>query len=68
MLIVSSIGLSGCLFVRIDDEEPPPTPVIVSPQPEIPISEEMVHSRDGDMLAFLPVGWDFINAVCYCCQ
>jgi hypothetical protein len=62
MLIVSSIGLSGCLFVRIDDEEPPPTPVIVSPQPEIPISEEMVHSRDGDMLAFLPVGWDFINA------
>lgn len=61
-LLLSVMGLSGCLFVRIDDEEPPPTPVAVSPQPEVPISEEMVHSRDGDMIAFLPMGWDFINA------
>lgn len=53
--------LSGCLFVRIDEEEPPPIAVSVSPQPEISISEEMVHSRDGDMIAFLPMGWDFID-------
>lgn len=59
--MVCSFMLSGCLFVRVDDEEQPPIAVSVSPQPEIPMSDEMVHSKEGDMLAFLPTGWDFVD-------
>jgi hypothetical protein len=56
MLLAS---LEGCLFVREKQDLPPP--VILSPQPEIAMSDEIVRSRPGDMIAQLPQGWALID-------
>ena len=51
---------SGCLFVKQKDAPPPP-PTLLSPQPEILMSENLVRSKAGDMIAFLPQGWFFVE-------
>ncbi|MBS1538138.1 MAG: hypothetical protein JST20_10375 [Bacteroidetes bacterium] len=52
--------LSGCLFVK-PKAAPPPPPTLLSPQPEIQMSDELVRSKAGDMIAFLPKGWFFVE-------
>ena len=53
--------LSGCIFVKGETEEREQQ-FEISPKPEVRISEELVRSRDGDMIAFLPENWFFIDA------
>jgi hypothetical protein len=58
--ISAVLFVSGCLFVK-QKEAPPPSPTLLSPQPEIQMSEDLVRSKAGDMIAFLPQGWFFVE-------
>jgi len=55
---VSTI-LAGCLFVS--EEKKPETPMYALPKPEVPMSEDYIRSKPGDMLAFMPKGWFLID-------
>jgi hypothetical protein len=50
--------LEGCLFTATEKKA---ESIVVSVKPEIPMSEEYVRSRPGDMLAFLPQGWFLVD-------
>ncbi|MFN8366231.1 MAG: hypothetical protein U0Y96_03195 [Candidatus Kapaibacterium sp.] len=49
----------GCLFVS-EEKKPEPPPVAL-PKPEIPMSEDYIRSKPGDMLAFIPKDWFLID-------
>ena len=55
----SVLSLSGCLFVKQKEQLPPPT--VLSPQPETVMSDNLVRSKAGDVIALLPVGWFFVE-------
>jgi hypothetical protein len=61
IFLVLMISLGGCLVVKHDDEKDKPVIISLSPQPELQMSDIMVRSESGDMLAFLPKGWFLIN-------
>lgn len=54
------VAVQGCLFVR---EKPPAeaAPLILSPQPEISMSDELIRTAEGDMIAFLPDSWRLVD-------
>lgn len=54
----SLLCLHGCLFTATERKA---ESIIVSVKPEIPMSDEYVRSRPGDMLAFLPQGWFLVD-------
>ncbi len=59
MFIMMLAGLSGCLFVWEEEEFYPA--MDLSPKPEIPMSHKTIESIDGDMMAFIPEGWYFLD-------
>ncbi|MBK9248518.1 MAG: hypothetical protein IPM69_10485 [Ignavibacteria bacterium] len=60
ILVVSVIlSLNGCLFVKQKEQIPPP--VVLNPQPELVMSDNLVRSKAGDVIALLPVGWFFVE-------
>lgn len=63
MFIMMLAGLSGCLFVWEEEEFYPA--MDLSPKPEIAMSHKTIESIDGDMMAFLPEGWYFLNREMY---
>ncbi len=52
--------LQSCLFVR---QRPPadPPPAILSPLPEISMSDEIVRTVEGDVIAQLPNNWRLVD-------
>ena len=56
----SALLLQGCFFVR---EKPPaePPPAVLSTQPEISMSDELVRTTAGDMIALLPEQWRLVD-------
>ncbi len=63
-LLIASIIISSCIVVKNTDvyEESNEKQVItLSPKPTIAMSDEIVRSVDGDMIAFLPQDWFFVN-------
>lgn len=59
LLIVS---LYSCIIVKNEEESEQKSPILqFSPTPELKMSDEMVRSDRGDMVAFLPEGWLLIN-------
>jgi hypothetical protein len=53
--------MSSC-FVVLEEVETDIAPVItISPKPIIPMSDTLVRSVKGDMIAFLPKGWFFVD-------
>jgi len=52
---------SSCIIVKHKEKPEPPPEVMLSPKPLIPMSEEHVRSKKGDMIAFLPRDWFFVN-------
>lgn len=58
--LILSLTLNSCLFVRNANVEQTKT-INLSPKPTIPMSEEIVRSPQGDMIAFLPQGWFFVD-------
>lgn len=54
---------TGCIIVKekgekVSDIEPM---AILSPKPEISMSETIIRSNKGDMLSNIPVGWFFVD-------
>ncbi|MBM2816185.1 MAG: hypothetical protein HW421_2947 [Ignavibacteria bacterium] len=61
-LLLPVIFLTGCFIVkRPESRETPPSASMVSPKPKISMSDELVRSRQGDMIAFLPKDWFFVD-------
>ncbi|MFP4528358.1 MAG: hypothetical protein ACLFQX_07390 [Candidatus Kapaibacterium sp.] len=61
-LILSIVVLgAGCIVVKHPDKPDVAPTVNLSPKPEIDMSDNLVRSERGDMIAFLPKGWFFID-------
>lgn len=54
--------LNSCIIVKEKDQkEEVKTSISLSPKPEIEMSEQMVRTGIGDMIAFLPKDWFFVD-------
>ena len=54
--------LTPACFVVIYPEKKDVAPEIeISPKPEVPMSEDLVRSKEGDMIAQLPKEWFFVE-------
>jgi len=67
MLVIASCLLSStlfvsCLFVKPPDQNTEVSNAPLSPMPEIEMSDELVRSTSGDMIALLPKGWLFLDS------
>ncbi len=54
-------ALPSCLFVRAPQQNEDVQHVALSPQPQIDMSDELVRTRAGDLIALLPRGWVFLD-------
>lgn len=61
ILLFCIIAISGCIIVKHEEFVYVEPEIAISPKPLIPLSETMVRSAKGDMIAFLPKGWFFID-------
>lgn len=56
------VFFSSCLVVKEgDDDSEPYVNIKLSPVPEILMSDNIVRSARGDMIAFIPKGWFFVD-------
>ncbi len=64
-LLLAFVSLNSCIVVRYEGgeemEDVQETVVALSPKPEIPISDKLVRSDPGDLVAFLPEEWFFVD-------
>lgn len=61
LLTALVVFIPSCLFVKAPDEKIDVQNVALSPQPEIPMSDELVRTRAGDLIALLPKSWVFLD-------
>jgi len=61
IVLATAFFTNGCIIVRSASDDVESEQIELSPQPEITMSEEIVRSRGGDMIAFLPEGWFFVD-------
>lgn len=61
IILFVAIALPSCLFVKAPDEKFDVQNVALSPQPEIPMSDDLVRTRAGDLIALLPRSWVFLD-------
>ncbi len=62
VFLILLVYLSGCIVVKNDDKgEEKPLILNLSPQPEMAMSDIMIRSHAGDMIAYLPRDWFLIN-------
>lgn len=61
ILVLVVLLLPGCIIVKGGKDEAEEQSSAVSPKPLIPMSEELVRSEQGDMIAFLPAAWFFMD-------
>ncbi len=61
-VLLTTVVTTSCLFVKAPEQQ---NVVVVhqaeSPLPLLPMSDEMVRSISGDMIAFLPQGWFLLD-------
>lgn len=60
LCLVSTVP--SCLFVKAPEEKSANNDVELSPQPTIEMSDELVRSQAGDMIALLPNDWLYVDA------
>ncbi|MCL5991150.1 MAG: hypothetical protein M1419_03495 [Bacteroidetes bacterium] len=60
-LLLILIIISGCIVVKHNTVEDDVMMINLSPKPEIPMSDKLVRSKKGDIIAFLPQEWFFVN-------
>jgi len=60
-IVVFSIIVPSCLFVKVPEQKSDVQNVALSPQPEIEMSDELVRTRAGDMITLMPKGWVFLD-------
>jgi hypothetical protein len=56
-----SFVLNGCFIVMYPEHTDVAPKILLSPKPEVEMSDELVRSEKGDMIAFLPKDWFFID-------
>ncbi len=61
LFVVILVIASSCVVVKHESEQPPPPVLEFSPTPEMEMSDVMVRSDYGDMVAFLPKDWFLVN-------
>lgn len=57
----SVIILNACFIVKEEIETDVAPSITLSPKPTIEMSETLVRSQKGDMIAFLPKDWFFVD-------
>jgi hypothetical protein len=62
IVVIGVALIPSCLFVKAPEQKPRIDTVALSPQPEIEMSEELIRTRAGDMIAVLPKGWVLLDA------
>lgn len=60
-ILFCAITMHSCIIVKHEEEEQISHKIVLSEKPEIELSEEIIRSRMGDMIAFLPKGWMLID-------
>lgn len=55
------VTVPSCLFVKAPQQSEDVQHVALSPQPQIDMSDELVRTRAGDLIALLPRGWVFLD-------
>ncbi len=58
---LTAIILNSCFIVIEETESDIAPEVTISPKPTIPISDTLIRSDLGDMIAFIPKGWFFVD-------
>lgn len=61
ILLLTLILISGCIVVKHKPVTDDVSTITLSPKPEIPMSDKLVRSKKGDIIAFLPQDWFFVN-------
>lgn len=62
LIILPLIFMTSCLVVKYDKkEQEAPQKIELSPKPQITMSDQVIRSSSGDMIAFLPEDWFFVN-------
>lgn len=62
LIFLPLLILSSCIIVKYDKkQQEAPQKIELSPKPQITLSNQVVRSEFGDMIAFLPEDWFFIN-------
>ena len=51
----------SCIVIKNEAPKQQAPRINLSPKPEIPMSDNLVRSKQGDMIAFLPEGWFFLD-------
>jgi len=60
-LVGTVVILQGCLFVKAPEQKDTAQHQTLSPLPELEMSEELIRTRQGDMIALVPRDWLFID-------
>jgi len=60
LIITVLLSCNSCLVVKIEDDYTVQE-IKLSPKPTIKMSDKLVRSAKGDMIAFLPEGWFFVD-------
>lgn len=55
------VAVPSCLFVKAPQQSEDVQHIALSPQPQIDMSDELVRTRAGDLIALLPRGWVFLD-------
>lgn len=61
-LVLCTVMLSSCFFVKAPEQKSETNNAPLSPLPEIEMSDELVRTPGGDMIALLPKGWLFLDS------
>ena len=60
-VFITLIVFNSCIIVKENVENDVAPAITLSPKPIIPMSETLVRSKIGDMIAFLPKDWFFVD-------
>lgn len=61
-LLIVSIVLPSCLFVKAPEKKPPVVEhADLSPLPKVEMGEELVRTTQGDMISLLPANWVLLD-------
>ncbi len=61
IIIIITLFFSGCIVVKNPDRNDVAPNISLSPKPEIEMSDQIVRSKIGDMISFIPKDWFIID-------
>lgn len=61
LFFILLLSFTSCIVVKHEAEQQINTNLVLSPKPEVPMSDNIIRSKTGDMIAFLPTGWSLID-------